>query len=65
MGIIIIISRKITGIKLLPKLREFNDVFLEVSAGDAPVGDAPGTQRGARSTTATLDSSADLLYNLE
>lgn len=32
MELIIIISVEITGIKLLPKIREFNDVFLEVSA---------------------------------
>lgn len=32
MELIIIISLEITGIKLLPKIREFNDFFLEMSA---------------------------------
>lgn len=32
MELIIIISLEITGIKLLPKIREFNDFFLELTA---------------------------------
>lgn len=33
MGLIIMIFVKITAIKLLPNVREFNDVFSELSGG--------------------------------
>lgn len=38
MELIIIISLEITGIKLLPKIREFNNFFLELTA-EKPDGD--------------------------
>lgn len=48
MELIIIISVEITGIKLLPKIREFNDVFLEVSERREAVGAGRSTQCNIR-----------------